>query len=54
MHGKVISNDVLHLSAFRACQRVEILLNNGRTLHFINLHLHDVMEEGSIRLHQIK
>jgi hypothetical protein len=49
--GAPVQHDILHLSAYRNCQRLEFLLHNGRRLHLVNTHLHHPIGEDHIRLH---
>ncbi len=51
--NQIVKKDILHLSAFRNVQRVQIKLTNGRLVSLFNTHLHHVLVEGPIREHQI-
>lgn len=49
---KITKHEVLHLSAFLNCQRLELTLADGSRAHIVNLHLHDLVPEEQVRLHQ--
>jgi hypothetical protein len=48
---QIVAHEVLHLSAFLNCQRLELSLIDGTRAHILNLHLHDLVEEEQVRLH---
>ena len=33
---------------------MEVVLANGQRVHIVNLHLHDLIEEEQVRLHQVQ
>lgn len=49
---KIVKHEILHLSAFLNCQRLELELPDGQRVHIVNLHLHDLVPEEQVRLHQ--
>ena len=51
--SELIKHQVLHLSPVRNAHCVSFLLQ-GIKIHFMNLHLHHVVEEENIRQYQMK
>ncbi|CDW74273.1 UNKNOWN [Stylonychia lemnae] len=53
--NQIEKEDCLQMSAFRNAQRIVIRLGQtARRLHFINTHLHHVIEDEHVRLEQMK